>query len=126
MSVAAVGVKNRAGYIVDAIRENYHDPELQKQRHRRAEKAKEKALEDLTTEFNAKRNNLLRQAIHANPELVDAAAERIQSYIVRERLIGHPSVMAAYPEGWDDQGGDQCHPCRRVLPGHSRPGCHCL
>ena len=99
MSVDAVGVKNRAGYIVDAIRENYHDPELQKQRHRRAEKAKEKALEDLTTEFNAKRNNLLRQAVHANPELVDAAAERIQSYIVRERLIGHPSVMAAYQKG---------------------------
>ena len=99
MSVDAVGVKNRAGYIVEAIRENYQDPEIQKQRHRRAEKAKEKALEDLTIEFNAKRNNLIRQAVHANPELVDAAAERIQSYIVRERLEEHPSAMAAYQKG---------------------------
>ena len=73
MSVDVVGVKNRAGYIVEAIRENYQDPELQKQREVRAKKAKEKELEDLTTEFNAKRNTLLRQAVHAQPELVEAA-----------------------------------------------------
>ena len=48
MSVDAASVKNRAGYIVEAIRENYQDPELQKQREVRAEKAKEKELEDLT------------------------------------------------------------------------------
>ena len=99
MSVAAVGVKNRAGYIVEAIRENYQDPELQKQRQIRAEKAKEKALEALTTEFNAKRNTLLRQAVHADPGLVAAAAERIQSYIVRQRLVDQPSAMAAYQKG---------------------------
>ena len=99
MSVDAVGVKNRAGYIVEAIRENYQDPELQKQRRIRAEKAKEKALEDLTEEFNAKRNTLLRQAVHANPELVERAAERTQSYLVRQRLEEHPSAMAAYQKG---------------------------
>ena len=32
MSVDVVGVKNRAGYIVEAIRENYQDAEIQKQR----------------------------------------------------------------------------------------------
>ena len=37
MSVDAGGVKNRAGYIVEAIRENYQDPELQKTREIRAE-----------------------------------------------------------------------------------------
>ena len=63
----ALGVKNRAGYIVEAIRENYQDPELQKQRQARAEKAKEKELEDLTAEFRAKRNTLLRQVVHAPP-----------------------------------------------------------
>ena len=99
MSVDAVGVKNRAGYIVEAIRENYQDPELQKQRRIRAEKAKEKALEDLTEEFNAKRNTLLRQAVHANPELVERAAERTQSYLVRQRLEEHPSAIAAYQKG---------------------------
>ena len=99
MSVAAEGVKNRSGYIVEAIRENYQDAEIQKQREVRAEKAKEKELEDLTTEFNVKRNNILRQAVHAQPELVEAAAEKIQAYIVRQRLVGHPSVMAAYQKG---------------------------
>ena len=99
MSVDAVGVKNRAGYIVEAIRENYEDPELQKQRQARAEKAKEKALEDLKMEYNAKRNTLLRQLVHADPGLVDAAAERVQSYIVRQRLEAHDSAMAAYQKG---------------------------
>ena len=99
MSVDAVGVKNRAGYIVEAIRENYQDPELQKAREIRAEKAKEKELEDLTTEFNAKQRNILRQVVHAQPELVEAAAERIHSYIVRQRLDEHPSAIAAYQKG---------------------------
>ena len=99
MSVDAVGVKNRAGYIVEAIRENYQDPELQKRRAERAEKAKQKELEDLTAEFRVKRQNILRQAVHADPGLVDAAAEKIQSYIVRERLVEQPSAMAAYQKG---------------------------
>ncbi len=99
MSVDAVGVKNRAGYIVEAIRENYQDPELQQQREVRAAKVREKALEDLRTEYNAKRNTLLRQAVHADPGLVDAAAERVQSYIVRQRLVEQPSAMAAYQKG---------------------------
>ena len=99
MSVDAVSVKNRAGYIVEAIRENYQDAELQKRRAERAEKAKEKELEDLTTEFNAKRNNILRQVVHAQPELVEAAAERIQSYIVRQRLEAHDTALAAYQKG---------------------------
>ena len=99
MSVDAEGVKNRAGYIVEAIRENYQDPELQKQREVRAEKAKAKELEDLTTEFNAKRRNILRQAVHADPHLVERAAERIHSYIVRQRLDEQPSAIAAYQKG---------------------------
>ena len=99
MSVDAIGVKNRAGYIVEAIRENYQDPELQKQRQVRAEKAKEKELEDLTAEFNLKRRTLLRQAVHAQPELVEAATARIQSYIVRQRLEENDSAIAAYQKG---------------------------
>ncbi len=99
MSVDAVSVKNRAGYIVEAIRENYQDAELQKRRAERAEKAKQKELEDLTTEFNAKRNNIIRQVVHAEPELVEAAAERIHSYIVRQRLEAHDTALAAYQKG---------------------------
>ena len=92
-------VRNRAGYIVEAIRENYQDPELQKQRQLRAEKAKEKELEDLTAEFRVKRDNIIRQAVHAEPELVERAAKHIHSYIVRERLVEHPSAMEAYQKG---------------------------
>ena len=99
MSVDAASVKNRAGYIVEAIRENYQDPEIQKRREARAEKAKEKELEDLTTEFNAKQRNILRQVVHAEPGLVEAAAERVQSYIVRQRLEEHNTALAAYQKG---------------------------
>ncbi|MDE0686411.1 MAG: replication initiation protein [Candidatus Poribacteria bacterium] len=99
MSVDAVSVKNRAGYIVEAIRENYEDPELQKQRQIRVEKAKEKALEDLTMEFNAKQKTLLRQAIHADPALVERAAERIHSHIICQRLEAHDTALIAYQKG---------------------------
>ena len=99
MSLDAAAVKNRAGYIVEAIRENYHDPKVQKARELRSEKTKEKELEDLTTEFNAKQRNILRQVVHAEPYLVELAAERIQAYIVRQRLAEHPSAIEAYQKG---------------------------
>ena len=99
MSLHAADIKNRSGYIVDAIRENYQDPVVQKDREVRAEKAKEKELEDLTAEFKVKRDNILRQAVHAQPELVEHAAERVQSYIIRERLLEHDSPIEAYQKG---------------------------
>ena len=99
ISLNAADVKNRGGFIVEAIRENYIDPTVQKARELRAEKAKEKELEDLTAEFKVKRDNILRQAVHAQPELVERAAERIQSYMVKERLQEQESVMAAYQKG---------------------------
>ena len=99
MSVDAASVKNRAGYIVEAIRENYQDPELQKAREIRAEKVKEKELEDLTAEFNVKQRTLLRQAVHAEPGLVEVAAERIQSHIIRQRLEAHDTALIAYQKG---------------------------
>ena len=99
MSLSAAAVKNRGGFIIEAIRENYQDPEVQKERQRRAEKAKEKALEDLTAEFNVKRKNIIRQAVHADPHLVDLAAERIHSYIVRQRLEAHDTAIEAYQKG---------------------------
>ena len=95
----APDIKNRGGFIVDAIRENYQDPAVQKARLIRDEKAKEKALEDLTAEFRVKRANILRQAVHADPELVEHAAEKIQSYMIRERLLEHDSPMTVYQKG---------------------------
>ena len=99
ISLHAADVKNRGGFIIEAIRENYQDTQVQKERQVRAEKAKEKELEDLRSEFRVKRDNILRQAVHAQPELVEAAAAKIQSYFVRERLSEHESAMVAYQKG---------------------------
>ena len=99
MSLHATNVKNRSGYIVEAIRENYIDLAVQKEREVRAQKAREKELEDLEAEFEAKRDNILRQTVHAQPELVTAAAERIQSYMIRTRLLRHASAIEAYQKG---------------------------
>ena len=99
MSLDAAAVKNRAGYIVEAIRENYQDTQVQKERQVRAEKVREKELEDLKSEFRVKRDNILRQAVHAQPTLVESAAAKIQSYFVRERLLEHDSAIEAYQKG---------------------------
>ena len=99
VSLHAAEIKNRGGFIIEAIRENYQNSEVQKARQLRAEKAKEKALEDLTAEFRVKRDNIIRQAVHAEPGLVERAAKHIHSYIVRERLVEHPSAMEAYQKG---------------------------
>jgi len=98
MSLDVAGMKNRAGYIIKAIRENYENDEVRKAREIRAEKIKEKALEDLQTEFNAKRATILRQSIHAEPELIQQAAERITIPFVLRRLNEYDSVKDAYDE----------------------------
>ena len=99
VSLHAAEIKNRGGFIIEAIRENYQNSEVQKAREIRSEKAKEKELEDLTAEFRVKRDNIIRQAVHADPGLVERAAKHIHSYIVRERLVEHPSAMEAYQKG---------------------------
>ena len=99
ISLHAAEVKNRSGFIIEAIRENYQDSEVQKVRELRAEKVREKELEDLTAEFKVKRDNILRQAVHNQPELVESAAEKIQAYIIRERLLEHSSALEAYQKG---------------------------
>ena len=99
MSLHAASIKNRGGFIVEAIRENYQDPELQRQREIRAQKMRDKELQDLEAELKIKRDHILRQAVHADPQLVEHAAKRIHSYIVRERLREHPSAGSAYQKG---------------------------
>ena len=99
MSLNTTDVKNRGGFIVEAIRENYQDPSVQKARELRAEKVREKELEDLTAEFHVKRDNIIRQVVHAQPELIEHAAERVQSYLIRNRLLEHDTAMEAYQKG---------------------------
>ena len=47
MSLYASNVHNTAGYIVEAIRNNYQNENVRKEREIRAERAREKELEDL-------------------------------------------------------------------------------
>ena len=95
----AVGVENLAGFLLKALRDNYQDPKIQKQREQRTQRLKEKQLQDLRETFYAKRNTLLRQAVHADPTLVDRAVERIQFAFLRERLEENPTPLAAYQKG---------------------------
>ena len=98
MSMYASNVQNTAGYIVEAIRNNYQNDNVRKEREIRAERAREKELEDLTTEFYFKRGNLLRQAIQADSEIVERAAERIELPLIQKRLLEYDTAMQAYKE----------------------------
>ena len=98
MSFSAPDVNNRAGYIIEAIRENYQDERVRKERQVRAESAKEKALEDLEEALRVKRNNILRQAIQADPALIEKAAERVNLIHPRRRLEEYDTATQAYQE----------------------------
>ena len=99
MSLSAANIANRAGYIIEAVRENYQDECVKKARQERAEKLREKELEDLTEAFRAKRSNILRQVVQENPQLVEDAAKLITSPYVLERLKEHTSATEAYQRG---------------------------
>ena len=98
MSLSAPDVANRAGYIIEAVRENYQDERVRKARQVRAEKLKEQALEDLTEAFYVKRNNIVRQAIQAEPLLIEKAAERVKMPHPRKRLQEYDTATEAYQE----------------------------
>ena len=98
MSLSAPDVANRAGYIIEAVRENYQDERVRKARQVRAEKLKEQALEDLTAAFYVKRNNIVRQAIQADPMLIEKAAERVETYHPRKRIQEYETATEAYQE----------------------------
>ena len=95
----ATSVKNAGGFIVKAIQENYQNPEFQKQLQ--AEKAEEKQamLASLRDEMLEKQHALIRQAVRANPELLEQAAVKIRSGFVRERLMAYDSIKDAYDAG---------------------------
>ena len=95
----AENVKNMGGYIVQAIRENYQDPELQLQLDIRKHKEQQAMLDALRSEMSEKRNALLRQAVRTNPELLEQAAEKITSRFALERLESYNSLQEAYRDG---------------------------
>ena len=98
MSLSAPNVANRAGYIIEAVRENYQDEQVRKARQERAEKMREQALEDLTASFYLKRNNIVRQAIQADPTLIEKAAERVETHHPRKRIQEYQTPTEAYQQ----------------------------
>ena len=96
MSLDAARVNNRAGYIIEAIRENYQNERIQKERERRAKTARENELENLESEFNAKCNHIVRQAVHGEPGLIEQAAASIENTFVLKRFNEYSSAMEAY------------------------------
>ncbi len=97
MSLSA-SVRNRGGYVIEAIRENYIDERIQKERLERAERIKQEALEAAEETFRIRRNNVLRQAIQADPTLIEKAAERVETYHPRRRLNEYDTATEAYRE----------------------------
>lgn len=99
LAKAATGVKNIGGYIIKAIRENYQDPTIQTQLQERKQREQSEMLKALESETLDKRNALLRQAVRANPEILEQVRPKITAHIVRERLESYPSLQAAYQDG---------------------------
>ncbi|RKU14146.1 initiator RepB protein [Candidatus Poribacteria bacterium] len=95
----ATSVKNAGGFIVKAIRENYQDPVYQKQLQAEREKEKQAMLASLKSEMLEKQNTLIRQAVRANPELLEQAAAKISSSFIRERLMDYETIEDAYTAG---------------------------
>ena len=95
----ATNVRNAGGFIVKAIRENYQDPEFQKELQAKKKKEKQEILALLRREMLEKQTALIRQAVRANPELIEQAAEKITSSFVRDRLMDYDSVKDAYAAG---------------------------
>ena len=95
---AAADVKNLGGFVVEAIRQNYKDPEVQKQREAEKQKEQQALLEALKAERIEKEGILLQQAVRLNPELLEKAAEKLAPF-PRQRLEDFDSVAAAYHAG---------------------------
>ena len=95
----ATSVKNAGGFIVKAIQENYQNPEFQKRLQVEKEKEKQAMRASLRDEMLEKQHALIRQAVRANPELLEHAAAKITSRFVTERLEAYDSIQEAYNAG---------------------------
>ena len=98
LSHHARDVKNRGGFIVEAIREHYIDPEAEARR--KAEKAREQQalLNTLQSERDEKVAVLIQQVVRQTPELLEKAAIHLPAF-ARRRLDDYASVQAAYQAG---------------------------
>ena len=95
----AAGIRSVGGFIVKAIQENYQDPAMQKRLEAERVEEEQATLASLRGEMLEKQNALIRQAVRANPELLEQAAAKITSGFVKERLMAYDSIKDAYDVG---------------------------
>ena len=88
-------IKNIGGFIVQAIRKNYQDPEVQKQRSAKKDKEQQALLETLKAERDERVTVLLQQAAREQPQLLEEAADKLAPY-PRQRIEDYNSVQEAY------------------------------
>ena len=113
-------MKNRGGFIIEAIRENYQNSEVQKARELRAEKVREKELQELTEEFKIKQQNILRQAVHADPG-TRRTRRQTHPFLHRPGTASRTRLgIGSVSERRDGDCRDQRYPRRRILPGPPR------
>ena len=92
-------VENKGGFLVQAIKENWANPEFE-QKDRKAKIAElEQKKEALDTEWQDKRRGLLEQLVRENPDAIQEAVEVLKTktgygYAI-ERLALHDSVLEA-------------------------------
>ena len=96
----ATDVKNAGGFIRKAIRVNYKNPQFQAQLDERKHREQQSILDSLESEMLEKKNALLRQAVRANPELLEQARDK--SYMIRVLLeiYNYNSPQEAYRSCW--------------------------
>lgn len=92
-------IKNAGGFIVRAIQENYQDPVFQKHVQKQKELDKAAMLDSLREEMYEKKTTLIRQAVRANPELLEKALEHINSGFALTLLPNYKNVHEAYEAG---------------------------
>ena len=71
---------------------------MRKERELFFEKVKQKRLNDLKETFREQKKDIVQQAIHANPQLIEQAGERIKSIHPRQRIDKLSSATEAYQE----------------------------
>ena len=90
------GIQNVSGFILKAIRENYQNPKLEKRIRSEIAEEQKAMIQTLREEMREKQNALLRQAVRANPQLLEDAVAKITSRFIRERLDGYETLGDAY------------------------------
>ena len=96
----ATHVKNIGGFIVQAIRDNYQDPPNFNYKLRYANTKNNRRYSPRSNQRCPRKGVPCSDKLSVRtPELLEQAAQKIQSYLARERLASYNSLQEAYRDG---------------------------